>query len=127
MPEQEEDRHHFLFNINDRNTYLTTGGLGAIGLEAAKWMTSEGAKFNVLCWRNGVGKIIKHATEVIESLKNTRKCVISHNLDISDKEGCTRLIETINREKLHFNNQTFPPLRGIKHAAGIISDPTSAN
>jgi len=87
-------------------------------------MTSEGAKFNVLCWRNPP---IKHATEVIESLNNTRKCVISHNLDISDKEGCTRLIETINGEKLHFNNQTFPPLRGMQHAAGIISDPTSAN
>jgi len=122
MPKQHEDRRYFLFN--DRSTYLITGGLGAIGLEAAKWMTNEGAKFIVLCGRNLPSK---HATEVIESLNIDGKCVISYQLDISDKEGCTRLIEAINSGRLHFNNQSFPPLRGIQHAAGIISDATFAN
>jgi len=122
MPQQEIDRRHFLFN--DRSTYLVSGGLGAIGLEAAKWMVSEGAKFIVLCGRNPPSQ---HATEVIDSLNNDGKCVISYQLDVSNKEGCECLVEAINSGKLHFDNQTFPPLRGIQHGAGIISDATFAN
>jgi len=100
MPEKEENsRRHFLFN--DRSTYLFTGGLGAIGLETAKWMTKGGAMFIVLCGRNPPSK---NATEIIDSLNYDGKCVISYQLDVSDKEGCTKLIEAINSGKLHFKN-----------------------
>jgi len=121
MPEAVE-RRHFLFN--ERSTYLITGGLGGIGLEAAKWMASEGAKFIVLCGRRPPND---KAKQVMSELNSNGKVVKSVSVDVGKFEDCKALIDSINERKLVLDGQVFPPLRGVQHAAGCLSDATFSN
>jgi len=121
MPEGAE-RRHLLFN--ERSTYLITGGLGGIGLEAAKWMASEGAKFIILCGRRPPSD---KAIQVMTELNASGKVVKSVQIDVGKFDDCKLLVEKINTGDLSLNGETFPPLRGIQHAAGCLSDATFPN
>jgi len=122
-PERDGERRHLLFN--DRSSYLITGGLGGIGLEAAKWMANEGAKFIILCGRSSPSE---KAAQAISELNAMGKVVMAVQIDVGNWEDCKSLIEKANNGRLSSaEGIEFPPLRGIQHAAGCLSDGTFPN
>ncbi|VFN02193.1 MAG: Phosphopantetheine attachment site, partial [Candidatus Kentron sp. G] len=96
--------------LNADSSYLITGGLGALGLEVAKWMVDEGARHLVLTGRRAPSE---KAREVIEQLEETGVRILVVSADVSDREQAAHLFEAMNGQ--------MPPLKGVVHAAGVIS------
>ena len=92
-------------------TYLVTGGLGAIGLEVARYLAGQGAGNLVLLGRSGPaeGRVV----EDFERLRDGTEVRIAQ-ADVADEHAMGAVFERIDRE--------MPPLRGIFHAAGILDD-----
>lgn len=100
--------------FSDRSTYFISGGTGAIGLQVATWMVRRGAKYLILAGRSIPNN---HAKRIIDQLHNDWDCqVIFKQVDVSCKQECKRAIEEISRDK------NLPPLRGVHHCAGLLSD-----
>ncbi|MBZ0278144.1 MAG: SDR family NAD(P)-dependent oxidoreductase [Anaerolineae bacterium] len=97
--------------FRDDSTYLVTGGLGGLGLKVAEWMAVGGARHLVLAGRSQPSE---SALEAIVNLESQGVQVIAQQVDVSDAGQVARLIEYIGHE--------LPPLRGIIHAAGTLSD-----
>ncbi|MEM9271361.1 MAG: type I polyketide synthase [Cyanobacteria bacterium P01_F01_bin.143] len=93
------------------STYLITGGLGALGLQVAQWLSKKGAKNLVLMGRRGAGE---EAKRVISQLEQTGTKVLVAQGDVAKVEDVTNILEQIN--------STLPPLRGLIHTAGVIDD-----
>ncbi len=92
-----------------RDTYLVTGGLGAIGLEVAHWLANHGVKHLILISRNHVKPKLQDS---LEKLKNICQ-VTTIYLDISNRIKLTSALEKLKH---------LPPLRGIIHCAGVLDD-----
>lgn len=107
--------------FNDRSTYLITGGLGGIGFEVAKWMVQKGAKHVILASRNPPKASTK---AIIDQLNSQGANIIPVQLDVGNYAQCKELIEKIGDPS---DDLRVPPLRGIMHAAGILSDGLIAN
>jgi myxalamid-type polyketide synthase MxaB len=98
-------------SIRSDATYLVTGGLGALGLEVARWLHDEGARSLVLMGRSAPSA---RALETIQALQVAGSRVqVSHG-DVSRAEDVARVLDEIAR--------TLPPLRGVVHAAGVLDD-----
>lgn len=107
------------------DAYLVTGGLGGLGLEVARWMAEQGARYLILMGRRGLPERKTWATlpadstlarqvaaiEAIEALGTT---VVIEAADVSDQGRMEALFKQFG--------QTMPPLRGIIHAAAALSD-----
>jgi acyl carrier protein len=93
------------------STYLITGGLGALGLQVARWMVEQGAKHLVLTGRREASDT---AQKVIRQLEQQGTKVLLLQGDVSKPEDVAQMIEVIK--------SSFPPLRGIIHAAGVLDD-----
>ena len=106
--------------------YLITGGLGALGLEVARWMAQMGARRLVLLSRtpipprsewislnpgNATAKVIASLRE-IESLGAT---VFPVALDVADTPALAAWFAQWNRE-------CQPAIRGVIHAAGTLTE-----
>jgi thioester reductase-like protein len=102
--------------FNDRSSYLITGGLGGVGFEVAKWMAHSGAKYIVLAGRNPPNEKV---AEEIHRINSTANNIVVMQVDVSDYEQCNNLIQRIESE--------LPPLRGVMHAAGVLTDATFSN
>jgi myxalamid-type polyketide synthase MxaB len=89
-------------------SYLITGGLGALGLEVAKWLVEQGARQVVLAARRGANAA---ATEVIDELEQAGAKIEVIRADVSNKEEVRRLLSAC-----------ASPLRAIIHAAGLLDD-----
>lgn len=98
-------------------TYLITGGLGALGLEAAGWLVEAGAKSLVLCGRSASPS--EQAAGRIEAWRSRGVSVHLRPLDTSDAKQVRATFEWIARE--------LPPLKGVLHAAGVLDDAAIAN
>jgi myxalamid-type polyketide synthase MxaB len=92
-------------------TYLITGGLGALGLHAAKWLVEKGARHVVLVGRKAPSPSTE---EIINALKKIGATIVVVQGDISEKRDVEEILQNIA--------QTLPPLRGIIHAAGGLDD-----
>jgi len=81
-------------------------------MEVAKWMLSTGAATIVL-----VGRSLPTASVqvVIQDWNRAGSSVVIMQADIGEYNNCTRLLEQIKLIGL-------PRLRGIIHAAGVLSD-----
>ena len=92
-------------------TYLITGGLGALGSHVAQWLVERGARNLVLCGRRGGGDLEARwrADHPDAAGCNVRLL----RADVAREEDVRQLLQTIHAE--------LPPLRGVVHAAGIIS------
>jgi NAD(P)-dependent dehydrogenase (short-subunit alcohol dehydrogenase family)/acyl carrier protein len=105
--------------VHSDGTYLITGGLGALGLETARWMALRGAKRIILCGRgvggsgSAEGGVSASAKEKIDALERSGVGVGVFRADVAVREDVTRMIEALSG---------LPPLRGIVHAAGILDD-----
>jgi acyl transferase domain-containing protein/NADPH:quinone reductase-like Zn-dependent oxidoreductase/SAM-dependent methyltransferase/acyl carrier protein len=102
--------------FNDKSSYLITGGLGGIGFEVAKWMAQSGAQNIVLAGRNTPNEKV---AEDIHRINSNGKNIVVMQADVSDFEQCKTLVQRIESE--------LPPLRGVMHAAGVLTDAVFSN
>jgi myxalamid-type polyketide synthase MxaB len=103
-------------SIQAEGSYLITGGLGALGLNTAKWMAEQGARHLVLTGRRQPSE---KAQQTIEELQEAGAQVLVLCGDISQAEDVARIIEKIE--------VSLPPLRGVIHAAGVLDDGLLSN
>ncbi|VFM96818.1 MAG: Phosphopantetheine attachment site, partial [Candidatus Kentron sp. G] len=96
--------------LNADSTYLITGGLGALGLEAARWMVQEGARHLVLTGRRAPSE---EAQAILRELEAAGTQVSVASADVSDYGRMADLFEELEGQM---------PLRGIIHAAGLLDD-----
>ena len=95
-----------------RGTYLITGGIGAIGLQVAHWLASQGVEHLVLLGRSEVKGKLKVSLQKLQD--STQVTIIK--ADVADYKQLKNLFQQIE--------STLPPLKGIVHCAGTIDDGT---
>ena len=98
-------------SLNADSTYLITGGLGALGLEVARWMVGKGARHLVLMGRRGPSEEVQAVLRELEAA-GARVLVVS--ADVSDYGRMADLFEELD--------ERMPPLKGVIHAAGLLDD-----
>ncbi|MEM6446994.1 MAG: SDR family NAD(P)-dependent oxidoreductase, partial [Cyanobacteria bacterium P01_D01_bin.123] len=96
--------------VQEQSTYLITGGLGALGLQVADWLTQQGARHLVLTSRRGLTETTK--TAIASLSERTELKVIA--ADVARPEDVEQLLAEIDA--------SMPPLKGIIHAAGVLDD-----
>ncbi|WP_437819494.1 SDR family NAD(P)-dependent oxidoreductase [Sorangium sp. So ce1078] len=92
-------------------TYLVTGGLGALGLEVARWMVEGGARHLVLVGRSAPRP---EAEAAVRALRDAGATVLVLQADVSRRDDVARVLDAAARQ--------LPPLRGVFHAAGVLDD-----
>src|SRR5690606_28984007 len=102
--------------LHSEATYLITGGLGALGLEVARALVSEGAR-NLVLW--GRSAPSNEARSVLDELASDGVRVDVQSVDVARRADVEAALDAVRR--------TMPPLRGVVHAAGILDDATLAN
>ncbi|MEU7475022.1 type I polyketide synthase [Lentzea sp. NPDC042327] len=103
-------------------TYVVTGGLGALGLEAARHLASRGARRLVLTSRRGLpprstweeqhDDATRRAIGVVEELEGQGVNVLPLALDVTDADAA--------RAVLTPDFLRMPPIRGVVHTAGAV-------
>jgi acyl transferase domain-containing protein/NADPH:quinone reductase-like Zn-dependent oxidoreductase len=88
--------------------YLVTGGGGAMGLHAARWLVTHGARHVVLA-----GRTEPTDRGEMQSLERSARIEFVR-CDVAAPAEVNRLIATFGSER--------PPLRGMVHAAGALKD-----
>jgi acyl transferase domain-containing protein/acyl carrier protein len=112
-------------SVSPDATYLVTGGLGDIGLHVAHWLVDQGARHLVLTGRSGLpdremwGSVEADSTvgrriAAVRALEERGVTVITPRVDTSDAEGMATLLASLRAGPW--------PLRGIFHAAGVLSN-----
>ncbi|HEY1576146.1 MAG TPA: type I polyketide synthase [Terracidiphilus sp.] len=104
-------QHNSAFVIRPDRTYLISGGLGAIGLSAAKWLAGAGARHFVLMSRRPPSA---YSLEVIQNLEKAGVTVVVRSADVASREQLTAVLNEMR--------QTMPEIGGVIHAAGILDD-----
>lgn len=94
------------------STWLVTGGLSGFGLESARWLAARGVGHLVLVGRRGLDT--PGAREAIDDLTARGVKVQALACDITDAQAVAQMIERIR--------QSFPPLKGVLHAAAAFDD-----
>ena len=92
-------------------TVLVTGGLGALGLQVAGWLASRGVRHLLLVGRRGIAT--PDAAAAVASLQASGAQVTVAAVDVADRDALARLLADLPAEL---------PLRGVVHAAGVLSD-----
>ena len=107
-----DSNHESLSNqISKEASYIITGGCGGLGLQVAKWLSSQGAKHLILTSRTGADKAAQVLLNAIQSGSDTEVSVVA--ADVTDFSAMQNVVELA---------ESFAPLKGIIHAAGIIDD-----
>ncbi|KAF4636551.1 hypothetical protein G7Y89_g1535 [Cudoniella acicularis] len=114
------------FCIRPSGTYLITGGLGALGLEVATYLASQGAKRLVLISRRQLPRRRNwlnndHDAETtsvvakVRALEDLGVSVYPVSVDMCSSDSHTKLQEAL--DTLH-----LPPVLGVVHAAGTLAN-----
>jgi short-subunit dehydrogenase len=85
--------------------------LGAIGLSAAKWLASNGARHLVLVGRRAPSA---NALRTIREIEQLGVTIAVRPADVSSREELAAVVDEIRH--------LMPPLAGIVHAAGVLED-----
>jgi acyl carrier protein len=93
-------------------TWLIAGGLGGLGLLAARWLAEEGVKGLALVTRRGI--TTPEQRDAVEALRAAGAEVRVFAADIADRAAVEGLLAQIA--------EGMPPLRGVLHAAGALAD-----
>ncbi|MEV4741575.1 type I polyketide synthase [Streptomyces sp. NPDC049555] len=102
--------------VRDDGAYLITGGLGGLGLLAARWLAQSGAKTVVLTSRRGPTPDTEQEIEHLRATGTRVEVVLG---DIADPATADSLVLAATA--------TGHRLRGVLHAAAVIHDATLAN
>ncbi|MCP4126517.1 MAG: SDR family NAD(P)-dependent oxidoreductase, partial [Gammaproteobacteria bacterium] len=98
--------------IEAKASYVITGGLGALGLHAARWLLAQGAQRIVLNSRRLPDESTQLMLEELEAKGASIEVVAG---DVADKRDVERLMAVANADAER-------PLRGVIHAAGVLDD-----
>ncbi len=102
--------------LRQDRTYLVTGGLGGIGCVMANWLADRGAGTIVL---NGRRPPDAEAEQTIDALGKRGVTVQVELADVTDATAMDRMLERIDRD--------LPPLGGVIHSVGVLSDGALGN
>lgn len=108
----EAAREHPTLTLSAKATYLVTGGLGGFGLKTAQWLASKGARHLVLLGRRGLAS--PEAEAAVSALQASGITVRVCSCDVTRRKALADVMKDIAA--------TMPPLRGVVHAAMVISD-----
>ena len=97
-------------------TYLVTGGLGGIGLAVADWLADNGAGTIVL---NGRREPDPETVTAIEELRQRGVNVEVELADVTDTSAIDVMLSRIDAN--------MPPLAGVTHSVGVLSDAALSN
>ncbi|CAL8109977.1 unnamed protein product [Orchesella dallaii] len=100
--------------FNPESTYLVTGGLGGIGFEVVKWILRKGGKHVAIASRSAPFPDLESK---IQEWNANGAHIQAFSVDVGDYEQCRQLLKSIKSPELG-----FPPLRGVMHAAGVLSN-----
>ncbi len=89
-------------------SYIITGGIGALGLQVAQYLTTHGASHLILTGRSSVSTDDQRSA--LQALENAGVKIEVFEADVSNSEDVAKLLA-----------QT-PNLRGVVHAAGVLDD-----
>lgn len=105
-------------------TVLITGGLGALGLEVARWLAGRGATRLLLAGRRGLpprsewpavtDPQLRRQIDGVLELESLGVTVATVAVDVSDPEQLATALAT--------DALGLPPVRGVVHAAGVVND-----
>ena len=93
-------------------SYLVTGGLGGVGLASARWLASLGAGSIVL---NGRRDPDPDQAAAVDALRGQGAAVRVVIADVADPEAVDGMLAELAASDL-------PPLGGVIHGAGALSD-----
>ena len=102
--------------LRPERTYLVTGGLGGIGCAVAGWLADRGAATIVL---NGRRPPDPDAEAAIAALRARGVDVRVELADVSDAVAVDAMLARTDRE--------LPPLGGVIHSVGVLSDGALGN
>ncbi len=102
--------------LRSDRTYLVTGGLGGIGCTMAEWLADRGAGAIVL---NGRRDPDPEAAAVIAGLRERGATVSVELADMTDAAAVDAMLARIA--------DTLPPLGGVIHSVGVLSDASIPN
>jgi len=116
--------------VRPEGTYLVTGGLGELGLKVARRLVEQGARRVVLVGRGGLpdrsewgglpeGGAAARRVDEVRSLERLGATVYVAAVDVADAGAMAALFADLRR--------LFPPVRGVVHAAGVVTPETLAN
>ncbi len=92
-------------------TYLITGGLGGIGLAVANWLADHGAKIIVLNGRRPPGEEAQESIDALQARDITVRVALA---DVTDPIAVDKMLADLQQE--------LPPLAGVIHSVGVLSD-----
>ncbi|MEV8097876.1 type I polyketide synthase [Kitasatospora sp. NPDC085879] len=138
VTEPEDDG--FAAMVRPNGTYLVTGGLGALGLVAARELASVAPVRLALLGRRGLppreewsrliadpatGNGVRDALRTIEELEKAGNTVLPLAADVADRASMTAALERVTSE--------LGPVLGVVHSAGVagggmlaLKDPDTA-
>ena len=96
--------------------YLVTGGLGGIGCAVARWLAENGAGTIVLNGRREPGP---EAEEVIRELRESGADIRVELADVTDAAAVDDMLARMEK--------ALPPLAGVIHSVGVLSDGVIGN
>ena len=97
-------------------TYLVTGGLGGIGCALAEWLAEHGAGVVVL---NGRRVPDAAADDAIEALRARGFKIEVEIADVTDSAALDAMLARMDAN--------LPPLAGVVHSVGVLSDAVLGN
>ena len=97
-------------------TYLVTGGLGGIGCAVARWLAENGAGTIVL---NGRREPDPEAEAVIRELREGSADIRVELADVTDAAAVDDMLARMD--------MALPPLAGVIHSVGVLSDGAIGN
>ena len=103
--------------LREDRSYLVTGGFGGVGLEVAGWLHRHGARAIVL---NGRRAPEGEAAAAVERLRARGTALRVAVADVTDPVAVRRLVSEVEESGL-------PPLGGVIHSVGALSDASLPN
>lgn len=108
------------------SSYLVTGGLSGLGLEAGRWLVEHGARRLVVVGRTRLpergqwggleeGSDLWQRVAAIQQLERLGASVDYWAVDVADEDG-------MRARWLAYEREGWPTIRGVIHAAGEIAD-----
>lgn len=101
-------------SLNNEGCYLITGGLGALGLTLADWLVDKGANHLILTSRRSLAEQSAEKQAKIAALEAKKVKVTVIAADVTNYDQMQQLFNQIK--------QQYPPLLGIIHGAGVLTD-----
>ena len=102
--------------LQQDGTYVVTGGLGGIGCALAEWLAERGAGTVVLNGRRPPDDAAKAAIEALRARGFRIEVEIA---DVTDTDALDAMLARMD--------ETLPPLAGMFHSVGVLSDAALGN